>query len=319
MNKNKINNKIIISSVSILLIIFIVLAIIYFKMPKVSSNSKEIRTKSTEINVEYSETELTGEWQDYKAKISLSDEKIVIEGTGVTNSENEIKITTAGTYYITGTVSDCNIVIEATKNDNVQLVLDNCDITSKTTAPINGIKCNLLTITLAENSNNRVSDTENYTIFTNTEKTEPDGTIFTKTNLVINGTGYLTVNSNYLDGIVSKDTLKIVNANINITSKDDGIRGKDYVAINSANITIDAGGDGIKSTNDENETLGYIAIEGGEFNITAVNDGIQAETILNISENPKINIKTTAVQSSNNSNNNNFRKRFKRNDAKFFK
>lgn len=287
-------SKIIIIITALVLIALIVGVIIYIK---IHSNSDEITRDPTELNIQYTESELSGSYENYTAKILLSNEEITIEGQGVSVSENEIKITTEGCYYITGNSEDANIVIEANKNDNVQLVLDNCNLTSKTTAPINGIKCNVLTITLAENSNNTISDIGTYTKFTDTEKSEPDGTIFTKTDLVINGTGSLTVNSNYLDGIVSKDTLKIINANININSKDDGIRGKDYVAIKSANITINAGGDGIKSTN---EAIGYIVIQGGNLNITAVNDGIQAETILNISEDPQINITTTASQNKNN-------------------
>lgn len=287
-------SKIIIITTALVLIALIVGVIIYIK---INSNSDEITRNSTELNIQYTEAELSGSYENYTAKILLNNEDITIEGQGVSVSENEIKITTEGCYYITGDSENANIVIEANKNDNVQLVLDNCDLTSKTTAPINGIKCNVLTITLAENSNNTISDIGTYTKFTDTEKSEPDGTIFTKTDLVINGTGNLTVNSNYLDGIVSKDTLKIINANININSKDDGIRGKDYVAIKSANITINAGGDGIKSTN---EAMGYIVIQGGNLNITAVNDGIQAETILNISEDPQINITTTASQNKNN-------------------
>lgn len=305
------NKKIIRVFAIILIILLLTLIVLYYISKSNHSNSKEesIRTEGTNLNIEYSEKELTGEWSSYKAKITLSDEKTQIEGSGVTNSGNEIKITTAGSYYITGTISDGNIIIEATKNDDVQLVLDNCNITSKTTAPINGVKCNTLTITLLEDSKNIVSDTGTYTKFTDTEKTEPDGTIFSKADLVINGTGTLTVNSNNLDGIVSKDILKIINSSIDVTSKDDGIRGKDYVAINSANITINANSDGIKSTNTEDENLGYIVIEGGNLNITAKNDGIQAETILNISQNAEINIKTTTSQSSKSSNNNNFRKR----------
>lgn len=287
-------SKIIIITTALVLIALIVGVIIYIK---INSNSDEITRNSTELNIQYTEAELSGSYENYTAKILLNNEDITIEGQGVSVSENEIKITTEGCYYITGDSENANIVIEANKNDNVQLVLDNCNLTSKTTAPINGIKCNVLTITLAENSNNTISDIGTYTKFTDTEKSEPDGTIFTKTELVINGTGNLNVNSNYLDGIVSKDTLKIINANININSKDDGIRGKDYAAIKSANITINAGGDGIKSTN---EAMGYIVIQGGNLNITAVNDGIQAETILNISEDPQINITTTASQNKNN-------------------
>ncbi len=291
----------------ILLVLVLAIAIgVYFRIKQNQESSKiaNIVTESTPINVEYSETELTGQWEEYKAKIELSDEKISIEGSGVKNSGSEIKITSAGSYYITGTISDCNIVVEASKNDDVQLVLDNCNITSKTTAPINCVECDVLTITVTENSESTISDTGTYTKFTDTEKSEPDGAIFTKTDLVINGSGTLNVNSNYLDGIVSKDTLKIVNVSLNINSEDDAIRGKDFVAINSASITINAGGDGIKSTNDEDESLGYVVIDGGNIKITSVSDGIQAETVLNVSGNAQINITTTAVQSSNTSNNN---------------
>ena len=286
----------------LLIIAVIVCILIYFYFSKdknnKNSNTTQIDTESTNIEVEYSEEELTGEWAEYKAKITLNDTKVAVEGTGVTTNGNTIKINSAGTYYITGTISDGNILIEAGSNDEVQLVLDNTTITSKTTAPINGIKAAKLTITLADNSINTITDSDNYTTLTDTEKSEPDGAVFTKTDLVINGTGKLVVNSNYLDGIVSKDTLKIINTNIEINSKDDGIRGKDYVVINNSNINITSGGDGIKSTNDTDESLGYIKIEGGTININAKADGIQAETILNISSNANINVTTTGEVSS---------------------
>lgn len=157
------------------------------------------------------------------------------------------------------------------------MVLDNATITSKQTAPINGVEADKLTITLADNSVNTITDSNSYTTFTDTEKSEPDGAIFTKTDLVINGNGKLIVNANYLDGIVSKDGLKIINSNIEINSEDDGIRGKDYVAINNANISITSKGDGIKSTNSEDTELGYIVIDAGTITIASGDDGIHAD------------------------------------------
>lgn len=285
----------------IVLVILIIVLIAYFgKSNNNNSNVIQIDTESTNIEVEYSEEELTGQWSEYKAKITLSDEKVSVEGTGVTTSGNTIKIITAGTYYITGTISDGNILVEAKETDEVQLVLDNSSITSKTTAPINGVKAAKLTITMAKNSINTITDSDNYTSLTDTENQEPDAAIFTKTDLVINGNGKLVVNSNYLDGIVSKDTLKIVNTNIEINSKDDGIRGKDYVVINNSNISVTSGGDGIKSTNDTDTTLGYVKIEGGTINVNSEADGIQAQTILNISSNTSIDITTTGEISSSN-------------------
>ena len=299
--KNK--TKILISIILIIGIAMVALAIInaYGKQKTEDSDYVQIDTTSTNIEVEYDNQELTVEWSDYAAKITLADSKITIEGKGVTNTNNSITIKSAGTYYITGSISDGNILIEANKDDDVQLVLDNCSITSKTTAPINGIQADKLTITLADNSENTIIDSSSYTQFTDTESSEPDGAIFTKTDLAINGSGKLVVNANYSDGIVSKDYFKIINANIEVNSADDGIRGKDYVAINNANITIDAKGDGIKSTNAEDTSLGYVAIEGGTLNIKAEADGIQAETVLNIASNSQINITTNGEVTSSTS------------------
>lgn len=295
------NKKIKIVLIYILIIICLIGGCIFYFLNK---NYTKINTESTKLNVEYSDEELTGEWKNYDAKITLNNTSILIEGKGITNVENTITITSAGTYYITGNLSDGNILIDANKNDEVQIVLDNATITSSTTAPINCLKSGKLTITLADNSQNSLIDSNSYTDFTDTEDSEPDGTIFSKSDLVINGNGTLNIDANYADGIVSKDGLKIINCNIGINSEDDGIRGKDYVAINNANLNIVSKGDGIKSTNDTDNTLGYIAIEGGNITINCEEDGIQAETVLNISSDANIAIKTNGEISSTKNNKN---------------
>ena len=301
--KNK-KMKIIIGVISIILVIAFIICYLYESQKNKKSNYAEINVESTDLQIEYTEKELTGEYSEYTAKIYLSDNGISIDGNGATLSENTITIKSAGTYYITGNISDGNIVIEAGKKEEVQLVLENTSITSKTTAPINCISASKLVITLAENSENTVTDSNSYTTFTDTEKEEPDGAIFSKTDLVINGNGKLVVNANYSDGIVSKDGLKIINSNIEINSADDGIRGKDYVVIKDANITITSKGDGIKSTNDSDTSLGYVAINGGKIKIITEEDGIQAEIVLNISSDAEIDITTSGKIASKKTNEN---------------
>lgn len=206
MKNNK--NIIIISSLIILLIIFLGIGYFFLKQQKENSNYVKIDTESTNLEVEYSEKELNGEWTDYTAKITLDDTKTTIEGKGVTNSGNTIIIQSAGTYYITGSISDGNILIQAGKDDDVQLVLDNVSITSQKTAPINGVTANKLTMILAEGSVNTGTDSSSYTTFTDQESLEPDGAIFTKTDLVINGTGKLTVNASG-DGLDANGSIYI--------------------------------------------------------------------------------------------------------------
>lgn len=258
-----------------------------------SSENSEAITESTKLTQATNRGEAA--YTDYSATINLGN--LSYEGTGVTISNSTIKITKQGTYYFTGTLKDGNIVVEAGDDDNVVLVFDNANITCTTTAVINGINAKNLIINLKEGSTNTFTDSSNYTVFT--EDDEPNAAVFSKTDLMINGTGTLIVNANYQDGIVSKDDLVITNATIKVTSADDGIRGKDSVDIKDANITVNAKGDGIKSTNDSDTSKGYVIIDGGKINIEAESDGIQAETVLNIS-NADITIKTTGNTSDEN-------------------
>ncbi|MBR3152940.1 MAG: carbohydrate-binding domain-containing protein [Clostridia bacterium] len=239
----------------------------------------------------------TGEttYTDFDAKIDLS--KMSSSGSGVTISESTVKITSGGVYYLSGTLSDGKIEVEA-KGEEVVLVLDGVDVTCKNTAPLNIIKAETVIINLVSGSENVFTDGSSYTEFT--EDDEPDGTIFSKADLYINGTGSLKVNANYSDGIVSKDSLVIENAKIEINSKDDGIRGKDFVSIKGATVTVDSEGDGIKSTIDTDESLGYVVVDNSTINIKAGADGIQAETVVNLSDSD-INIETSGNVSSNNS------------------
>ena len=265
----------------ILILVLLVVALLYcfLKNDTKISNKENLQTTIENVETSYKSSETSNEIGEYTAKITLNDDKINATGTGVTINNNIITITKTGTYYVTGTTADASIRVDCSQDGDVQIVLDNANITSKTTAPINGIKADNLIITLAENSVNYLTDSENYIDFTDTEKQEPDGTLFTKTDLVINGSGKLVIDSNYQDGIVSKDSLKIINAEIEITSADDGIRGKDYVAINNANITIEATKKGIRSTNTEDSSLGYVIIDSGTININKSYEGIEARLI----------------------------------------
>ena len=227
-------------------------------------------------------------YSDFDANIDLTN--LSSTGEGVEISDTTIKITKAGTYYFSGKLDDGNIVVEATKDDEVVLVFGNAEITSSKTSVINVVKAKNVTINLVEGSTNVFTDGSEYTEFTDDD--EPDSTIFSKSDLYITGTGSLKINANYEDAIASKDTLAIVDCNIEVVANDDGIRGKDFVSIKNAKITIDSKNDGIKSTNDDDESLGYVIIDSADINITSEEDGIQAETVVN-STNSNITIKTT--------------------------
>lgn len=216
-------------------------------------------------------TDYTGDYTD----ITLADSATVITGDGATSSGDEITINGAGTYVLSGTLSDGKLMVNAGDSDDIHIIFDGVDISALTGSPVEIINADKVIITLEDHTVNTLSDTANYD-----ETLEANAVIYSKSDLTLNGNGSLTLHANFKHGINAKDDLVIVSGNITIQSLEDAIRGKDSVSIADGTFNLTAGGDGIKSNNDEDATKGWILIENGTFNITAGQDGIQAETTL---------------------------------------
>ena len=184
---------------------------------------------------------------------------------------NDIYITEAGTYTLTGTLENTSVIINVDKDEEVQLVLDNVTINSNDFAAIYVVEADKVTITLADGSVNTLTDGSSYSQI---DDNNVDAVIFSKADLVINGSGTLNITANYKHGIVSKDDLIITGGTYNINSKAQGICGKDCLKISDGTFNITSGTDGLKSNNDEDSERGYIYIEGGTFTINAADDGI---------------------------------------------
>ena len=192
-----------------------------------------------------------------------------VDGTTVT-------ISAAGTYRISGTLSDGQLVVDAGDQAVVQIILDNADITNADGAAIAVMSAEKAIMILADGSVNTLADGATY-VFAEGED-EPNATLYSTSDLTITGEGALYVQASYNDGIASKDGLVIDSGDITVDAIDDGIRGKDYVVVSGGTLDITAGGDGIKADNDEDETLGYISVSSGSVTVTADGDAIQAAT-----------------------------------------
>lgn len=206
--------------------------------------------------------------------ITLNSTSIDVSGSGVTVSGTTATITAAGTYIASGTLNDGQINVNTQDAGVVKLVLDDVDVYCSNSAPVNIVDADAVFIFLE--GDNYVADGSSYTSLD--ADGEPDATVFSKSDLVITGSGSLTVDANYNNAIKSKDILIIDSGTIAIDSVDDGITGRDYLGIESGTITIAADGDGLKSTNDEDDGMGYVYILDGVIDLTCGADAIQGAT-----------------------------------------
>lgn len=217
--------------------------------------------------------------------IALSGQSATATGTGAEVTDGMVTITAGGTYVVTGTMTEGRILVNAPKEE-VTLVLQDAAITCTTGSPLYVYKSRATTLYLPEGTASTLTDGTDYTFsdsYSSAEEEEPNACLYSKSDLVIAGSGSLTVNANYNNGITGKDTLFIQKASVTVTAVNHGINGKDSLTIKDADITVTSGGDALRSTNDSDTTLGYLVITGSALKLTAGEDGIQAETTLTIS------------------------------------
>ncbi len=210
------------------------------------------------------------------ASIILSGSSASVSGTGAEAENGIVTITEGGTYEISGTLEGGQICVKAPDED-VTLILKNVSVTSSSGSPFVILKANSVTLSLPDGTESTLTDSETYD-----SDEDADACLYSKADLTIEGTGTLTVNANYKNGITGKDTLTIRDSTLSVTAANHGITGKDSLTAENASLTVQSGGDAIRSTNNEDGALGFILLTDCTLDLTAAEDGVQAETVLTI-------------------------------------
>ncbi|MCM1261515.1 MAG: carbohydrate-binding domain-containing protein [Butyrivibrio sp.] len=245
----------------------------------------------------FSNRDLSWEYDEAECeKVELADNNSTSDSKGVEIDGNVVTITKEGIYILSGTLSDGMIIVDTDKTQKVQLVLNGVNINSADSAAIYVKKADKVFITLADGSENTLSNGGNFTAI---DDNNIDAVIFSKDDLTLNGkgsynialsadnsfskddlaiegTGSLTISSPAGHGIVSKDELVITGGAYYISALSHGISGKDIVAIADGYFEIDAGEDAIHSVNNDDYSVGNIYIGDGVYDLKAKSDGISA-------------------------------------------
>lgn len=149
-----------------------------------------------DINVSYKDRQLNTFYDETSAtKIRLLDSGIQVSDSDAVVQGNTVTITKAGTYIISGSVSDGQIIVDSSDEGYVWLVLDNVSITSRDSSAIYVKSADNTLITLPEGTTNTVTDGKDYVF--EKEDTSLNAVIYSKDDLCINGTGSLTVTGNH--------------------------------------------------------------------------------------------------------------------------
>ncbi|MFC3300740.1 carbohydrate-binding domain-containing protein [Arthrobacter agilis] len=226
----------------------------------------------------YDDDDLTWDAADEVA-VTLADGSTSAAGDGVTVDGDVVTITVAGTYRLSGSLTDGQVVVAAGEEDVVRLILDGVELTSSTGSPLVVTTADEALVYLEDGSTNTLTDADSYA---DDSTDAPDAALYSMADLTIAGDGSLTVNGTSNDGIVSKDGLVLADGDVTVDAVDDGITGKDYIALLGGTYDVTAGGDGIKSTNEDEDGRGWFTVYGGDLVVSSGDDGVKAATTLTV-------------------------------------
>lgn len=233
----------------------------------ITTSSDDTIASSTDFS--YTNEDIAASYDEGNAtKIVLNGDSVQIEGDGVSATGSKVTIQDGGTYIISGTLSNGQIIVSADKNDTVRMVLNGVQIQCETSSAIYVEQAQKAIILLGKGTTNTISDATTYVY--EDDETEPDAAIFSKDDLILTGTGTLNVTANYYNAIQSKDNLLFASGTYDITAVNNGIHGKDSVVILDGSYTIDAKHNAIHSK-------GNLTVEKGTYALKAVKKGLHAD------------------------------------------
>ncbi len=210
--------------------------------------------------------------RDKRQSVDLSQTEILRLRSG-----EDTLIFSEGIYLISGSYEETAILVEAPEEDKVQLVLSNLIIKNSDKPAIYIKQADKVFVTSLNTNILTVSGE-----IRDDGDTNPDGVIFSREDLILNGTGSLNITSLRENGITSKDDLKITGGALTLKSEKDGLEANDSIRISGGDIFIHSGKDALHSENKDNPDSGYIYISGGTFEIRAADDAIQGTSVVQI-------------------------------------
>ncbi len=222
--------------------------------------------------------------EEITAVITLSDAgSTVTDGTasgaessaaaGVTVNGDTIEITAGGTYVFSGTLSDGQIYVEVPETDTVTLRLDGVELTNKTEPAIYVEQADKVRIKLVKGSENLIQS--GTSMPEEVSESATGGAIFSRDDLVISGSGSLTVNGYIKDGIHGNDDLTIKNGTIDVNAAHHAVKTNETLSVKGGTLSLTSGEDGLHSSGD-------LTVTDGDLTISAGDDGIHADTDLSI-------------------------------------
>ncbi len=192
-----------------------------------------------------------------------------------------ITITESGVYILSGAIADGQVTVDIPKDEMVEIILNGVDIGCSYSAPFYIKTAERVTITLAEDSVNKLANTGKYQLI---DENTVDAVLYSKEDLIIRGEGELHIGARIGNGINSSDDLKIKGGTYNIDVGEHALEANDDLEVVGGALTLKCGKDALHSSNADDTSRGNIKVESCSLTITAGADGFDASGEISLTD-----------------------------------
>ena len=194
-------------------------------------------------------------------QIAASGDSIVVTGDGAVAENGKVTIRKAGTYLLSGTLEEGQLLVDAEEGAEIILIFDGFKISNSTDAPLLFESGSSITLVLKDGSKNAVTDLRS-------SAEENQAAIYTKSDLTISGNGTLDVTGTAEDAIHSKTNVTVQGGTINLKAGDDAIHADETLTILDGKVTVLESEEGLEGL--------VVDIQGGDITVNASDDGLNA-------------------------------------------
>ena len=194
-------------------------------------------------------------------QIAASGDSIVVTGDGAVAENGKVTIRKAGTYLLSGTLEEGQLLVDAEEGAEIILIFDGFKISNSTDAPLLFESGSSITLVLKDGNENAVTDLRS-------SAEENKAAIYTKSDLTISGNGTLDVTGTAEDAIHSKTNVTVRGGTINLKAGDDAIHADETLTILDGKVTALESEEGLEGL--------VVDIQGGDITVNASDDGLNA-------------------------------------------
>jgi len=212
------------------------------------------------------EGQLTTNNYEETQTIVLSDSGTTFSGSGISIEGDNVKITKAGSYSLSGILSDSSVIVDT--KETVFLILNGVDITNTQSSAINFINMGKVVIEIADGTENRLSDGEEKIKKKDTDA-DTNAVIYSNSNIELHGGGKLYIKGNNRGGIHSNNKIDIYSGVLNISAKQQGIFAQNSLIVHDGEINIEQSKEGM-------ECKSELIINDGHIQIISKDDALNA-------------------------------------------